>query len=200
MGDAAVQLGLLVAELLLRLVVVSAVAMHEHEEEQKQHNDAKERLLMNQLLGEGWERTPGRLEYFKTHTLCQRCNRMFDTTNPKDVCISESRCHTYTPKLHAIIARQVGLHIGRSCPKLFLPGLRQGGAITVKPPPLLEEDWLFCEDDSKASLADAQKSTAQFLPADQVEASVNEPDLREVAVLPDGKHSFWILFFHRKST
>lgn len=143
---------------------------------------------MTALLGDYWHATHP-VEWFGTHTICQRCNKFFDTTNADDLC-DVAGCHTYTPKLHAIVERQVKRRYDRDAPTLFLPGVAERGrAIDVKPAPKLEKEWVFVDedddDDDKFEKNSADASQYGVI-NDADEEAPSSADLRELAISRDG--------------
>jgi hypothetical protein len=114
----------------------------------------KENALMERLLRPGWQQRIA-LQWFATHTICQRCERFFDTTNPKDGCENHPY-HTFTPVLDNTVRRVVSREYGKQAPELFLPGrpfYRQ--VREVRPPQPLESDWvLMGENDNDKDIDD----------------------------------------------
>lgn len=122
--------------------------------------EEKESQLMDRLLRPGWQNRI-QLQWFATHTICQRCERFFDTTNPKDHCGSQP-FHTFTPVLDNMVRRIVLREYGKPAPELFLPGrpfYRQ--VREVRPPPPLENDWVLMDEIENDNDAAKAKAVAQ---------------------------------------
>jgi hypothetical protein len=124
-GDA-IYAAFLVAELLVRVTVLAvevggAIAdAHATSQANKAEERRRADELMSSLLGHGYERVLD-IGYFRNHTLCQRCTRLFATDDPSDLC--QGAYHTYTPKLHKIMVKSVERAYGKRPPELFLPGV-----------------------------------------------------------------------------
>jgi hypothetical protein len=150
------------------------------------HRDV-DSLMMDRLLGPYWPHVV-QASWFSNHTICQRCNAVFETTNAEDKC-TQGAYHTYTPKLHEVVQRQVEQRMGVVCPPLFLPGVKTARrAVDVKPGPAIERDWLYVDDDGDDPRPVEQlvKDASQFMPPQADEESPNSANLRELAVSPDG--------------
>lgn len=141
---------------LICLVIAFASEMHDVHKKKKESRNYIAKLLPK-LLGENWSQTLD-VQWFATHTLCQRCKKFFDTTNPQDECELNLvfGYHVYTPLLDAAIRNELKRVYGKQAkvPPLFLPGGVRSGVVC--PPPVLDKDWVLldADDNSAAVLED----------------------------------------------
>lgn len=162
---------------LIGALVMLGVEVAEAQEKSNQRKkllQAKESELMERLLGPGWQQRI-KWEWFATHTICQRCERFFDTTDAKDRCSAERPFHTFTPVLDNVVRRVVTQAYGKRAPACFLPGNPFYAAVReVKPPQPLETDWvLMDENDNDAVEASASREVTPGRPVASAEKSVS---------------------------
>ena len=103
------------------MITMTFQSFLQQREKQLAIQQGNELLAAVSPMGNGWSIGID-AKYFRTHTVCQRCDSLFDTTDPDDKCRG-NYYHTFTPKLHRIICLAAEKRFGKKPPKLFIPNI-----------------------------------------------------------------------------